>query len=118
MQLFLIHDFKYNIVFLLLYAITSMTQKSFPIEETLIPSFMSFFPAGVILSFTFEGYLWILGFIYSIAITILPFLGKKLAIEENYLNTLFDDFNKYLNNLNLEYNKNIKLKELKEKKIY
>lgn len=117
MQLFLIHDFKYNIVFLLLYAITSMTQKSFPIEETLIPSFMSFFPAGVILSFTFEGYLWILGFIYSIAITILPFLGKKLAIEENYLNTLFDDFNKYLNNLNLEYNKNIKLKELKEKKF-
>ena len=117
MQLFLIHDFKYKIVFLLLYAITSMTQKSFPIEETLIPSFMSFFPAGVILSFTFEGYLWILGFIYSIAITILPFLGKKLAIEENYLNTLFDDFNKYLNNLNLEYNKNIKLKELKEKKF-
>lgn len=117
MQLFLIHDFKYNLVFLLIYILACTTQTPIHLESALIPSLMSFLPVSVVFTFEFKGYLWILGILYSIAITILPFLGKKIRIEENYLNVLFDDFNKYLNNLNLEYNKNIKLKELKERKF-
>ena len=48
---------------------------------------------------------------------ILPLTEKKLTIEQNYINTLFEDFNKYIQTLNIEYDKNVKIMEVKEKRF-
>ncbi|MDE6241348.1 MAG: SpoIIE family protein phosphatase [Anaeroplasmataceae bacterium] len=117
MQLFLIRDFKYNLVFILLYALMIGIKDYTKLPSILLPTAISYMPISVIFTFTYKNIIWVFGMLYSIFVTILPFTDKKLSIEQNYINTLFDDFNKYISNLNEEYNKNIKIKELKEKKF-
>lgn len=118
MQLFLIKDFKYNLVFILLYALLLGIKDIKELPTILIPSSISYMPLTIIFTFTYKNILCILGILYSIVVTIFPLTEKKLTFEQNYMNTLFDDFNKYITNLNDEYNKNTKLKELKENKFY
>ncbi|MDE5855410.1 MAG: SpoIIE family protein phosphatase, partial [Anaeroplasmataceae bacterium] len=117
MQLFLIRDFKYNLVFVILYAILVAIKDYTQLSTILLPTAISYMPITIVFTFTYKNIIWIFGMLYSILVTILPFTDKKLTIEQNYINTLFDDFNKYITNLNTEYNKNIKIKELKEKKF-
>ncbi|MDE6660726.1 MAG: SpoIIE family protein phosphatase [Anaeroplasmataceae bacterium] len=117
MQLFLIRDFKYNLVFTLLYALLIGIKDYTQLSTILLPTAISYMPITIAFTFTYKNILWIFGIVYSILVTLLPFTDKKLSIEQNYINTLFDDFNKYITNLNEEYNKNLKIKELKEKKF-
>lgn len=117
MQLFLIRDFKYNIVFLFIYALSVFIMKQQPISAVLLPTAISYIPIGIVFAFTYENLLWIPGLLYACLVMIVPFTDKKMTIEQNYINALFDDFNKYIQNLNKEYNKNNQLKELKERKF-
>lgn len=54
---------------------------------------------------------------FSIIINILNIKNKTITIENDYINYLFNDFTKYINNLNYEYNKNDIIKEIKENKL-
>ncbi|MDE7105823.1 MAG: SpoIIE family protein phosphatase, partial [Anaeroplasmataceae bacterium] len=117
MQLFLIRDFKYNLVFISLYAVLIGIKDYTMLSSILLPTAISYMPITIAFTFTYKNIIWIPALLYSIIVTILPFTDKKLTIEQNYINTLFDDFNKYISHLNEEYNKNIKIKELKEKKF-
>lgn len=117
MQLFLIRDFKYNLVFIFLYALLIGIKDYTQLSTVLLSTSISYMPITIVFTFTYKNIIWILGMLYSIIVTVIPFTEKKLSIEQNYINTLFDDFNKYISNLNDEYNKNTKIKELKEKKF-
>ncbi len=117
MQLYIIHDFKYNLVFLFIYAIPVLIQNTIPISTILLPTCISYMPLSILFTLTYKNYIWILFALYSIIATLLPFIGKKQPIEQSSMEILFDDFNKYLTHLNLEYSKNKTLKELKEKKF-
>lgn len=116
MQLFLIKDLKYNVLFIIIYTILEIIYKN-PLADILISSSISFLPLTILLSFNYKNILWIIGLLYSIVTTIIPFLDKKITIEKDYINNLFDDFNKYIDKLGDEYNKIIKLKTLKENKF-
>lgn len=117
MQLFLIRDFKYNIVFMCVYAMLVGIPNHSNLPQILMPTAVSYLPISVLFTFTFKNLLWILGMLYSIVIMILPLTEKKLTIEQNYINTLFEDFNKYIQTLNTEYDKNVKIMEVKEKRF-
>lgn len=117
MQLFLIFDFKYNIVFIGLYALLLGIHKVTAISNVLISAAISYFPLGIAFTFTYQNIIWLPCIIYSIFVMIAPFLNKQITIEQNYLNILFDDFAKYIDNLNQEYNKNNQIKELKQRKF-
>ncbi len=115
MQLFLIKDLKYNILFTIIYTILEITNNNL-LTDILISSSISYMPLTVLLTFKYKNILWIVGLLYTITITIISFFDKKITIEDNYINNLFDDFNKYIDKLGDEYNKNIKIKTLKENK--
>ena len=117
MQLFLIRDFKYNIVFMCVYAMLVGIPNPSNLPQILMPTAVSYLPISVLFTFTFKNLLWIPGMLYSIVIMILPLTEKKLTIEQNYINTLFEDFNKYIQTLNTEYDKNVKIMEVKEKRF-
>lgn len=117
MQLFLIRDFKYNIVFMCVYAMLVGIPNHSNLPQILMPTAVSYLPISVLFTFTFKNLLWIPGMLYSIVIMILPLTEKKLTIEQNYINTLFEDFNKYIQTLNTEYDKNVKIMEVKEKRF-
>lgn len=117
MQLFLIHDYKYNLLFTGIYAVTLAIQNHTLLPQILSSTAISFFPIGICLDLNYDSLLWIPFFLYSIAVNITILRDKKLSIEHDYINALFEDFNKYIKNLNTEYNKNIKIKEMKEKKL-
>lgn len=116
MQLFLIKDFKYNTIFIIIYTILEIINKN-SLADILIASSIAHMPLTVLLTFNYKNILWIIGLIYAIIATIIPFLDKKITIEADYINKLFDDFNKYIDRLDEEYNKNIMLKTLKENKF-
>lgn len=116
MQLFLIKDFKYNTIFIIIYTILEIINKN-SLADILIASSIAHIPLTVLLTFNYKNILWIIGLIYAIIATIIPFLDKKITIEADYINKLFDDFNKYIDRLDEEYNKNIMLKTLKENKF-
>lgn len=117
MQLFLIHDFKYNLIFISVYALLLGITKTYPITNVLLPTAISYLPLGIAFTLNYQNMLWIPCLLYSILIMIVPYLNKPITIEQNYIHTLFDDFSKYIENLNHEYNKNNRIKELKEKKF-
>lgn len=117
MQLFLIQDYKYNLLFTGIYAITLGIKDYTLLPHVLGPTAVSFFPVGICLNLNYNNLLWIPFLLYSIAVNLMMLKDKKLSIEHDYINTLFEDFNKYIKNLNIEYNKNIKIKEMKEKKL-
>lgn len=117
MQLFLIHDFKYNLIFICLYALLLGVTQSDPLSHVLLSAAISYLPLGIAFTFTYQNMIWLPCILYSIFVAIAPYLDKHITIEQNYLNTLFDDFSKYIDHLNHEYNKNNQIKELKEKKF-
>lgn len=117
MQLYIICDIKYNFIFGGIYALYLGITKIFPITNALIPLAISFIPISAGLVLSYNGYLWIPLLIYSIIIQFCHFKDKKISVETDYINALFDDFNKYLNLLNQEYAKNNQIKEIKENKL-
>lgn len=117
MQLYLIKDFKYNLIFASMYALYIWLFKAIYLVNALLPIAVSYLPVSILLTLNYDTYLWIPLAIYSIILNFIYFKNKKISFESDCINLLFDDFNKYLNTLNNEYNKNLRIKEIKEKKL-
>lgn len=117
MQLFLISDFKYNLIFVGIYTLLLTIKDYTQLSTILYPTAISFLPISLALTLDFKGYLWIFFLIYSILVNLTLFKTKRLTIENDYINSLFYDFNKYINELNNEYSKNNRIKEIKEQKL-
>ncbi len=117
MQLYLIKDFKFNFIFGSIYALYLGITRTAALSTALIPVAISFIPISVALTFDYTGYLWIPLLVYSLIVQFINLKNKKMSVESDYINELFDDFNKYLNLLNQEYSKNNTIKEIKENKI-
>lgn len=116
MQLYLIKDYKYNVLFECIYVLVLAVQNI--TLSTTLPAFaISFFPPALLLCISYENLLWIPILIYILAITFFNFKDKRVSIEHDYINSLFQDFTKYINNLASEYNKNQVLKEFKNNKL-
>lgn len=117
MQLYLIKDVKYNFLFAGIYALFIGLTNPSAIQDVLLPIAISFMPISANLGFNYEGYLWIPFTIYTLAVQFIHIKDKRITIENNYINALFDDFNEYIEQLHFEYKKNNQLKELKEHKL-
>lgn len=117
MQLYLIKDQKYNLLFAGIYGLFIGLTNFSNFNTVLLPIAISFLPVSIIFGLNYEGFLWIPLLIYSIIVQFVHIKDKKITIENNYINSLFDDFNQYLNQLNKEYQKNNLIKEIKEHKL-
>ena len=114
MQLFLLKDFKYNITFFISFIVLYFIRyKTLSINSFgLIAA--SYIPLSIclILDYTLiKSYIYIA---YAVLITILSYEKKIITIESNYIDNLFKDFKKYIDGLNLEYNRLYSIKKIKD----
>lgn len=115
MQLFLLKDIKYNICFAIIFSTFLFKTNN---HQLLFESIsISFFPISITLLLDYTNLSSILLVIYSFVINIMNIKEKKITIENDYINSLFTDFNKYIKSLNNEFNKNNLIKEIKENKL-
>lgn len=117
MQLYLIKDLKYNILFALIYTIMQISTNISLLTNVLPAIAVSFVPPAVLLTLSYQNLIWIVFAIYTLALTFFQIQNKRITIEHDYINSLFQDFTKYTNELALEYHKNTTLKKLKEERI-
>lgn len=115
MQIFLLKKIKYNLIL-------GIINFSFLLKIDLFVSSLmcisiSFLPSSILLLRDFYNVFYWLLTVYGITINILNLKDKTITIENDYINCLFDDFLKYINNLNNEYNKSVYSKEIKENKL-
>jgi hypothetical protein len=117
MQLYLLKDYRYNILFFLLFIIFNLVgyQNINPNSLSVIAS--SYFPLSIALLLDYKELLTYFYLLYTILLTLLYYEKNPVTVEVNYINTLFKDFKKYLDGLNLEYNKLKSLKSLRENHI-
>lgn len=114
MQLFIIFDFKYNILLTIIYTLLSIIFKDGIDNSVLSYTSISFLPPLIILYLNlkdFKSYLYIT---YSILLALLKIKNKNITIENDYISNLFKDFKSYLKALNIEYDKLNTIKALKE----
>ncbi|MDE5715828.1 MAG: SpoIIE family protein phosphatase, partial [Anaeroplasmataceae bacterium] len=87
------------------------------LNTVLLPTAISFFPPSICFTLNYHNLIWIPFSIYSFAVLLIHIKDKKINIENDYINTLFDEFNKYLDTINLEFNKNNELREIKKQHL-
>ena len=116
MQLYLIKDYKYNVLFGIALLTLSLIFKS-DLNIILNALCTSFIPVSINITANFKNNLAYIILVYSILINLFNFKDKNLSIDNDYINNLFDDFKKYLNALNTEYEKNLQIKQIKETKL-
>lgn len=117
MQLFIISNLYYNSLFFIIGVLLYLAvYKTINIDFT---SFLatSFVPIAIIISLDFKYALSYIYLIYSILMSLLKITTKPITIENDYISNLFKDFNKYVNNLNIEYDRLNTLKEIKKQQI-
>lgn len=117
MQLYLLKDFKYNIIFFFSFILFYYIGYQNINTDSLSVMATSYFPISITFVLDYSKLISYFYLLYTIIVTILYFEKKEVTIEVNYINTLFKDFKKYLDGLNLEYNKLKSLKELRENHI-
>ncbi len=115
-QLYLLQDFKYNLIFMGIYALLLGITKN-NIANALVPTTISFFPPSLCFTLDYSNLLWIPFALYSFAVLLIHIKNQKINVENDYINTLFDEFNKYLDTINFEFNKNNELKEIKQQHL-
>lgn len=114
MQLFIINDYKYNIVFFLLSLLLSLIKTHSLSIEYMAYISTSFVPPILFIQLDYTQPISYLYMVYTILLTLLRIQPKKITIETDYINNLFQDFKNYIQNLNIQYDKLNTLKELKE----
>ncbi len=115
MQIYLIKDIKYNILFSII--LGTFLFKTNMINILYESISVSFFPLSVIFILDYSKPLSLIILVFGAVINIININQKRVTIENDYINQLFNDFSKYINNLNYEYNKNDMIKEIKETKL-
>ncbi len=114
MQLFIINDIKYNAVFFLISIFTYWIRYQTLNLTNLAYISTSFLPPVVFFKLDYTQILSYFLALYTILLTLLRIRRKKITIETDYISNLFQDFKKYINDLNIEYDKLNTLKNLKE----
>ncbi|MBO5711295.1 MAG: hypothetical protein J6R47_00515 [Acholeplasmatales bacterium] len=117
MQLYLLKDYKYNIIFFLLFIIFNLIGYQTINTNSLSVIAASYFPLSIALLLDYTKLITYFYLLYTVLLTLLYYEKKPVTVEVNYINTLFKDFKKYLDGLNLEYNKLKNLKALRENHI-
>lgn len=116
MQLYLLKDFKYNFVFLACFIILNLITNK-PINIYTFGIITSYIPLsiGVVLNYTqVKTYIYL---IYALLITIFSYENKTITIESNYIDNLFKDFKKYIDGLNIEYDRLYSIKKIKDEHL-
>ena len=117
MQLYMIKDHKYSIIFTILYSIFCLFFKTGTLSNALPLLAISFCPPIILLLFQYDNYIWIIPTLYTLIVTFLSYKKKKLNFETDYMNSLFQDFSKYIELISYEFNKNNLIKTIKQEKI-
>ncbi len=117
MQLFILKDYKYNIFFSIIYTVLLLLISKDQIPILLQALAVSFFPPAVLLTLKYDTYIYIIPIIYTLIVTFINLKNKNKNIELDYMNSLFQDFSKYIELLSNEFNKNNLLKTIKQEKI-
>jgi len=114
MQLFTINDIKYNILFFLLSIFTYLAKYKILHLENISYLSASFFPPVILFQLNYKEIISYLYILYTLLVSLLFIKKERKTIETDYISNLFKDFKKYINDLNIEYDKLNTLKELKE----
>lgn len=117
MQFFIIKDHKYTIIFSLIYSILLLLFSKEQLPLVLNALAVSYFPPAILLTFKYDTYIYIIPIIYTIIVTFINIKTKKTSLELDYMNSLFQDFSKYIELLSYEFNKSTLLKTIKKEKI-
>lgn len=113
MQLYLLKDFKYNFVFLICFILLKLINNQ-PIDINIFGIITSYLPLsiGIILNYSqIKTYIYLS---YAILVTIFSYENKSITIESNYIDNLFKDFKKYIDGLNIEYNRLSSIQKIKD----
>lgn len=116
MQLFILKDMKYNIIFIGIYT-TLFLFFDISYSSIITASAISFFPPIIFLLFSYDNYLVIPLIIYTIVLTMFNFKPKRIKYDDDYINSIFQDFTKYLNQLSYEFDKSNYLQTIKQEKL-
>lgn len=116
MQFYLIKDHKYTILFIFIYSLLLLISNN-ELQQVLKALSISYFPPIILLLFKFDSYIHIIPLIYTILVTLTNIKTKKVTIETDYMNSLFQDFSKYIELISYEFNKNNLIKTIKQEKI-
>ena len=116
MQLFIIKDYKYNVIFASIYALL-LFLNNLSISPVISALSVSFFPPIILLIFTYDNYIYIPLTIYTLIATISNIKTKKRKYDTDYMNSIFQDFTKYLDQLANEFNKNNYLQKIKQERL-
>lgn len=114
MQLYIIGDIKFSIAFFLLSVSVYGVRYQSLQTQSLSYLASAFVPPAFLIRLNFAepaSYLYLL---YAVLLTALRFKPKKITVETDGIGTLFDDFKKYIHDLNREYEKLNTLKEVKK----
>lgn len=114
MQLYIINDIKYNAVFFLISILTSWARYQVLNPENLAYLSASFLPPVLLFRLDYTKTISYFFALYAVLLTLLRIRKRNITIETDYISNLFRDFKKYINDLNIEYDKLNTLKELKE----
>lgn len=102
MQLYLINDYKYNLILTFIYALLFfIINKNINLEQLSVFS-SSYMPLISLLYFDYSNYMTILYIIYTVILMFSLEVNKKAKVETNYINHLFRDFKEYLTNIGFE----------------
>jgi serine phosphatase RsbU (regulator of sigma subunit) len=117
MQLYLLKDFKYNIIFLITFVIFYFFKHNTINIESFSYIATSYIPLSICLVLDFiqiKSYFYLF---YALLVTFFNFNSKPITVESNYIDNLFKDFKKYIDGLNLEYNHLCSIKKIKDSHI-
>lgn len=117
MQLFLFKDAKYLILFAIFYAVDLLIESPSSCTDVLAAVAVGFVPPGIFLTFSYSSWEWIFLGIYTIVLTFFPAGNKTISVEADYIDSLFRDFAKYLQQLSAEFRQNNEQKILNNQKI-
>jgi hypothetical protein len=113
MQLYTLKDLKYNFIFLLCFILLKLITNQ-PLDISTFGIITSYLPLSISLVLDYlqiKTYIYLL---YAILITIFSYQKKNITIETNYIDNLFKDFKKYIDGLNIEYNRLYSIKKIKD----
>lgn len=104
MQLYIINDYKYKIFFTIIYSIYLLFNLTTPVN-IIYASTVSFIPLLILILLDYKNIISLIIIIYTTIITIINLKEKRISFDNDYINYLFKDFNRYIDLILQIYNK-------------